>query len=67
MKKSGNKKGKIPSRYTAGLNKKDKEKQIQSIRKGTIRPKLKRSERVLGSNELYHSFCCINNYSCVCS
>lgn len=41
MKKNGNKKGKIPSKYTAGLNKKDKEKQIQSIRKGTIRPKLK--------------------------
>lgn len=41
MKKYKNEKGKLPKRYTAGLSKKDKEKQIQSIRKGTIRPKLK--------------------------
>ena len=32
---------KIPKQYTAGLSKKDKEKQIQSIRRQTIRPKLK--------------------------
>ena len=41
MNKYKNEKGKLPKRYTAGLSKKDKEKQIQSIRKGTIRPKLK--------------------------
>jgi hypothetical protein len=41
-KKSGNKKGKIPKKYIPkSLSKKDRQKQIKSIRQGTKRPKLK--------------------------
>ena len=43
MKKSGNIKGKIPSKYTKGLSKKDKEKQIQSIRPKLKSAKVKKS------------------------